>query len=144
MCTNFLRHTCRQTFLENICLSVGLYVCMPPKFCEHCISRSNARKLMKLYIQLHLDTIWCWLYLGAYRSRSSAVVRNFWVFYHNGIGQNCVQLYLILIILRQAFWNSIFLVVSSRQGPRGLVVSALWFNSSVEGKRTDLITAKPW
>ena len=40
-------------FLENVCLSI----CMSPKFCGHCISRTNARILMKLYIQLHLDMI---------------------------------------------------------------------------------------
>ena len=40
--------------LENVCLSV----CRSPKFCGNCISGSNARKLMKLYIQLHLDKIW--------------------------------------------------------------------------------------
>ena len=36
-------------FLKNVC------VCMPPKFCGHCIkvSRTNGRNLMKLYIQLH-------------------------------------------------------------------------------------------
>ena len=55
-----------------------LSVCISPKFCGHCISRTNARKLMKLFIQLHLDIIWCWLDFGAYRSRSSDVVRNFW------------------------------------------------------------------
>ena len=59
-------------FLE--CLSI----CMSSKFCGHCISRTNSQKLMKLYIQLHLDTIWCWLHSGPYRSRSSDVVRNFW------------------------------------------------------------------
>ena len=41
------------------CLSVGRSVWMSPKFCEHCISRCNERKLMKLHIQLHLDVIWC-------------------------------------------------------------------------------------
>ena len=44
-------------------LSVDLSVCMSPKFCGHCISRTNERKLMKLYIQLHLGIIWCWLVL---------------------------------------------------------------------------------
>ena len=37
-------------YLENVCLSVYT----PLKFCGHCISRTNGRKLMKLYIQLHL------------------------------------------------------------------------------------------
>ena len=32
-------------------LSVGLSVCMCPKFCGHCISRTHARELMKLYIK---------------------------------------------------------------------------------------------
>ena len=40
-------------------LSVGLSECMPPKLCGHCISRTNNRKLMNFYIQLHLDIIWC-------------------------------------------------------------------------------------
>ena len=61
--------------LENVCLSVDLSVCMSPKFCGYCISRTKARKLMKHYIQLHLDTIQCWLHLGAYRSRSSDVFK---------------------------------------------------------------------
>ena len=56
-------------FLENVCLS--------SKFCEHCISRTNPWKLMKLYIQLHLDMIWCWLDFSVYRSRRSAAVRFF-------------------------------------------------------------------
>ena len=37
------------------CMSIGLSVYLSPKFCGHCISRTNAGKLMKLYIQLHLD-----------------------------------------------------------------------------------------
>ena len=41
-------------FLENVCLCV----CMSPKFCGHCISRTNARKLMKLYIQLRFVFLW--------------------------------------------------------------------------------------
>ena len=58
--------------------SVCLFVwCISPKFCGHCFSRTNARKLMKLYIQ-YLDTIWCWLDFGAYRSRSKDVVLNSW------------------------------------------------------------------
>ena len=32
---------------------------------------------MKLYIQLHLDIMCCWLDFDAYRSRKSIVVRNF-------------------------------------------------------------------
>ena len=32
---------------------------MSPNFCGHCISRTNVRKMVKLYIQLHLDVIWC-------------------------------------------------------------------------------------
>ena len=55
-----------------------LSVCMFQKFCGLCISKTNTRKLMKIYIQLHLDIIWCWLDFGAYRSRSSAAVWNFW------------------------------------------------------------------
>ena len=65
-------------FLENVCMSVSRSAGMSPKFCGHCISRTNARKMIKLYILLHLDVIWCWLSFGAYRSRSSDVVRNFW------------------------------------------------------------------
>ena len=62
-------------FLENICLSVSLYVF--PKFCGHCISRTNVWKSMELYIQLHLYGIWSWLDFGAYRSKSSDVIQNF-------------------------------------------------------------------
>ena len=61
----------------SVCLTVGLAVCMFPKFYESCISRTNARKMMKLYIQLHLDIIWCWLDFGVHISRSSDVDRNF-------------------------------------------------------------------
>ena len=45
-----------------------LSVCMFQKFCGHCISRTNARKWMKLYNQLHLDMILCWLDFGVYCS----------------------------------------------------------------------------
>ena len=34
-----------------------LSVCTPPKFCGHCTSKSNGRKLLKLYIQLHFSVI---------------------------------------------------------------------------------------
>ena len=54
-------------FLKNVCLSVY----MSPKFCGHCISRTNVKKLMKLYIQLHLDIIWNWLDFSAYSSKNS-------------------------------------------------------------------------
>ena len=93
-----------------------LSVCISPNFCVPCISRTNARKGMKLYIQLHLDIIWCWLDFGTYCSRSSDVVRNFWFFQHSGMGRNCVQLYLIRIILSQSFWNSnhIFIITIVR------------------------------
>ena len=37
----------------------SLSACMSPKYCGRCISKINSRKLMKLYIQLHLDIIWC-------------------------------------------------------------------------------------
>ena len=94
-------------FLENVCL----YVCLQ-NFVDT-ISRNNARKLMKIYIQLHLDIIWCWLGFSAYRSRSSDAVRNWWFHLHNGIGQNCVQLYLIWIILGQSYSNSKHLFISA-------------------------------
>ena len=61
-------------FLQN----VGLSVYMSPKFCGHCNSRTITRKLMELYIQLHLDIVWCWLDFGAYHSGSSDDVRYFW------------------------------------------------------------------
>ena len=59
------------------CLSVSVSACMSPKFCEHCISRTNAQKLMKLYIQFHLDIIWCWLDFCVYCSTSNAAMENF-------------------------------------------------------------------
>ena len=64
-------------FLENI----SLYVCTSSKFCWRCISRAYARKLMKLYIQLHPDINWCWLDFGAYHSRSTDVIPYFWFFF---------------------------------------------------------------
>ena len=63
-------------FLENVGLSLW---CMSPKFCGPCISRTNARNLMKLYIQLQLDIIWSWLDFGVYCSGISDV-QNFWFF----------------------------------------------------------------
>ena len=44
---NVLR--CPETDLTIFkkCLSVGLSICMPPKFCGHFISRTNSRELMK-------------------------------------------------------------------------------------------------
>ena len=42
------------SFLENVCLSVSLSVCLCVLFCGRCILRTNERKLMKLNIQLHL------------------------------------------------------------------------------------------
>ena len=47
-------------FLENVCLYIS-------KIWGHYISKTNAWKFMKLYIQLHLDIIWCWLGFGVYR-----------------------------------------------------------------------------
>ena len=44
-------------FLENVCLSICLSVYMSPKFCRHYNSRTNAQKLVILYVQLHLDII---------------------------------------------------------------------------------------
>ena len=61
------------TDFGKICPSV----CTIPKFCGHCISRTYGRKLMKLYIQLHIYVIWSWLDFGGYRSRRSDVIRNF-------------------------------------------------------------------
>ena len=62
-------------FLEIVWLSV----CMSPKFCGHSISRTYKQKLMKFYIQLHLDLSWCWLDFSVYHSRSSDVFRYFWL-----------------------------------------------------------------
>ena len=60
-----------------VCLSVCMLVCMSPKFCGHCISRTNSWKLIKLYIQLHLQIVCGLLDFGAHHSRSSDVTRNF-------------------------------------------------------------------
>ena len=91
------------TFLEN----VGVSVCMlVSKILRTLYSWTNARNSIKLYIQFHLDIIWCWLDFGVYRSRSSGVIRIFLFLLHSGIGQNSVQLYLTGIILSQSFWNS--------------------------------------
>ena len=60
-------------FLEKVCM----YVSILQNF-VHGISRTNERKLMKFYIQLHLDIILSWLHFGVCRSRSSDVTRNFW------------------------------------------------------------------
>ena len=60
------------------CMSVCRSACMSPKFCGHCISKTNARKLTKLYIQLHVDILWCWLDFVAYRLKSSDAVWNLW------------------------------------------------------------------
>ena len=46
-------------FLEIVCPSVCLsLICISPKFCWRCISRTNAQKIMKLYIQVHINMIW--------------------------------------------------------------------------------------
>ena len=63
-------------FLKNVCPCVCM--CMSPKFCGHCNLRTNARKLMIRYIQLHFDIVWCRLDFGVYHSRKSAVVPNLW------------------------------------------------------------------
>ena len=103
------------TFLENfclsICLSVCLSLCMHPKFCEDCISRTNARKLMKHYIQLHFDIIWCWLNLGAYHSRSTEIFRKNSSKYANlmvesHICNNLNQTYRFFSFLIKRFLNS--------------------------------------
>ena len=68
--------------LENVCPSVGLShlsICLyASKILWTLYSRTNERKLMKLYIQLHLYVVWSSLDFGVYRSRSSDVIRNFW------------------------------------------------------------------
>ena len=64
-------------FLDIVCLSVGRSVCMPPKFCGHCISRAKERKVTKFYIQLHLDKSWCWLDIGGYRPIGGAAMPHF-------------------------------------------------------------------
>ena len=88
-------------FLKNVCLSLR----MSPKFDRHCISRTNCQKLMKLYIQLYLHITWCILDFGAFGSRSFNVIRYFRFLKHSGIIQNCVQLYIKLLILSQSIWN---------------------------------------
>ena len=55
---------------------------------------------------MHLTINSCWLNFGAYHLRSFDVVRNFWFLQLNDIGQNCVHLYLIRIILSQSLSNS--------------------------------------
>ena len=56
-------------------LSLWLLLCkkngLSSKFCGHCISRTNAQKLMKLYIQLQIDIIWNLLDFGVYCSTGS-------------------------------------------------------------------------
>ena len=96
---------CFKNDLTNFrkCLSVCKYIWFQ-NFVDT-VSQELMLKLMKLEIQLRLDIIWCWLDFGTYRSRSSAVIRNFWFPQHSNIGQNCEQLYLIRIILSQSFWN---------------------------------------
>ena len=47
-------HVLRCTKHDLIILRKCLSVCMSLKFCEHCISRTNAQKLIKLHIQLYL------------------------------------------------------------------------------------------
>ena len=61
-------------FLESVCLSVST----PPKFCGHCITRTNGWILMKFNIKLHIYVIWSSLDFGVYRLRSFNVIWNFW------------------------------------------------------------------
>ena len=51
----------------SVSRSVCLSVCMLLKFCGHCISRGNARKVTKLYAELNLNKNWCWLDISRYR-----------------------------------------------------------------------------
>ena len=54
----------------------SLYVCLQ-NFVDT-VSQELMCRNWWIYIQFHLDIIWCWLDFGAYRSRSSGVVRNLW------------------------------------------------------------------
>ena len=88
------------------CLSVDLSdACMSPKFCGHCVSRTNARKFMKLcsvapWYNFVLIRFWC------YRLRNSDVIWNFWFLKCSVIEQNCMILNLIRFIVSQSFLNS--------------------------------------
>ena len=61
----------------SVFLLVYLSVCMSPNFCVHCISRTNARKLTKLYIQMYLVIIYGWFDFNVYCSTGRAVTEHF-------------------------------------------------------------------
>ena len=73
-------------FLENVCLYV---------VCHQNFVDTVSQKLMHgkwwNFMLLHLDVIWCWLDFG--------------------ISQNCMQLYLIHIMLHQSLWNWKYLFI---------------------------------
>ena len=89
-----------------------LSVCMSPKFCGHCISRTNAWKLIKLYIQLDLDIIWCVLDLMLLFKKSwccSKCLISLTQWYRTKLLENVPNTnYFILIVLkfRKFFYNS--------------------------------------
>ena len=58
-------------------LSVCSRVCVWHKFCGRARARTDKRNCTKFYIYLHLNINRCWLDSGSYRSRGSAIVRNF-------------------------------------------------------------------
>ena len=95
-------------FLEN----VWLYVRMSLQFCGHCISKSNAPKLRKLYIQLDLDIIWCVLDLMLLFKKSwccSKCLISLTQWYRTKLLENVPNTnYFILIVLkfRKFFYNS--------------------------------------
>ena len=78
-----------------------LSVCIPPKFCGHCNSRINARKLMKLHAQMLFDINWCWLVFGVYRFIGGAAMQIFFLDFGiftiikitGSIAWNCTILY---------------------------------------------------
>ena len=71
-----------------------MYACMSPKYFGHYNSRTNKRKLMKLYIQLHLNIISCLLDF-VQTALEVLMLFEIYDFFNSGIGQNCEELYLI-------------------------------------------------
>ena len=82
-------------------LSVCVSACVWYKFCSYASSKQNEQNCTKLYIQLYLKISWCWLYFF-HVIFFFYVLRNFRFLQHSGIGQNCLQLYLMPIILSQS------------------------------------------
>ena len=91
---------------------MSVYICMPLKFCGHCSSRFNARKLIKLHAQMLFDIIWYWLVLGVYRLTGGAAMQNFFLNFglliiHNvtsSIAWNWTKFYVRHTIVRKNFY----------------------------------------